>query len=153
MHQHPAGHPLFLYAPYEAVHGASSCFVAGKPPDCNKPDGDELQAPDVYIHSQSHIQNGDRRTFAGMLGALDEGVANITTELSARAMIQDTIVLFSTDNGAPDSHFGGTAMSNWPLRGGKGTLWCVLYLDLAPAFYVLLAQTYVSSVYNKDVDE
>ena len=127
---HPAGHPLFLYAPYEAVHGASSCFVAGKSPDCNKPDGDELQAPDAYIQAQAHIENGDRRTFAGMLGALDEGVANITAELSGRAMIQDTIILFSTDNGAPDSHFDGTAMSNYPLRGGKGTLWYVVVMPL-----------------------
>ena len=93
---HPAGNPLFLYAPYEAVHGASSCFVAGKPPNCNHPDGDELQAPRAYIERQSHIANGDRRTFAAMLGALDDGMANVTRALSARAMLQDTIILFST---------------------------------------------------------
>ena len=39
-------HHSFRHAAYEAVHGASSCFVAGKPPDCLRPDGDELQAMD-----------------------------------------------------------------------------------------------------------
>ena len=82
--------------------------------------GGHLRRHPARMHASIHIVDGDRRTFAGMLGALDEGVANITNALSARAMIQDTILLFSTDNGAPDSHFGGTAMSNWPLRGGKG---------------------------------
>jgi arylsulfatase B/arylsulfatase I/J len=101
---HPAGHPLFLYAPYEAVHGASSCFVAGKSPDCNKPDGDELQAPDAYIQAQAHIANGDRRTFAGMLGALDEGVANITVELTDRAMIQVLSILHSSDRQVSSHH-------------------------------------------------
>lgn len=120
---HPASTPLFLYAPYEAVHGASSCFVQGRPPNCMRPDGDELQAPPAYIEAQSHIVDHDRRTFGGMLGALDDGVANVTRALEAKGMLSDTIILFSTDNGAPDSHFGSRAMSNFPLRGGKGQLW------------------------------
>lgn len=35
--------PFFVYAPFEAVHGASSCYVEGEAPNCQKPDGDELQ--------------------------------------------------------------------------------------------------------------
>ena len=123
VHRHPAGTPLFIYAPFEAVHGASSCYVAGKPPDCKSPDGDELQAPARFIQQQGHIKQPDRRTFAGMLGALDEAVGNITTALEARGMLENTIILFTTDNGAPDGHFDKATMSNWPLRGGKATLW------------------------------
>jgi hypothetical protein len=48
-HPSPKTQPLFLYAPYEAVHGASSCFVQGRAPDCNFPDGDELQAVSTAI--------------------------------------------------------------------------------------------------------
>ena len=84
VHRHPAGTPLFIYAPFEAVHGASSCYVAGLPPDCKRPDRDELQAPQRFIHQQGHIKHPDRRTFAGMLGALDEAVGNITAALQAR---------------------------------------------------------------------
>lgn len=116
--QHAVGTPLFIYAPFEAVHGASSCYVAGKPPDCGHPDGDELQAPKEYIDQQGHIKHPDRRTFAGMLGALDHAVGNITDALEARGMLQDSVILFTTDNGAPDTHFDKATMSNWPLRGG-----------------------------------
>merc|ERR1712166_172572 len=121
--QHPVSEPLFLYAPLEAVHGASSCFVAGKSPDCNAPDGDELQAPDRFIEQQKHIVSPYRRTFAGMLGAVDEAVSNLTSALQAKGMLDNTVLLVTTDNGAPYTHFNEAAMSNYPLRGGKGSLW------------------------------
>ena len=149
--QHPVSEPLFLYAPLEAVHGASSCFVAGKSPDCNTPDGDELQAPDRFIEQQKHIVSPYRRlltlvpglcscfclfnrivcllalptcrrTFAGMLGAVDEAVSNLTSALQAKGMLDNTVLLVTTDNGAPYTHFNEAAMSNFPLRGGKGIL-------------------------------
>ncbi len=42
--------PFFIYAPFEAVHGASSCYVEGRPPNCKTPDGDELQVcTSMYI--------------------------------------------------------------------------------------------------------
>ena len=115
--------PLFIYAPYEAVHGASSCFVAGGPANCSTPDGDELQAPQKYIDEQTDINDPFRKTFGGMLGALDEGVKNITEALKRAGALNNTIILVTTDNGAPSSHFEGRAMNNYPLRGGKGTLW------------------------------
>ena len=126
--RHPPATPLFLYAPFEAVHGASSCFVKGKPPNCMRPDGDELQAPPKYIEQQAHIANHERRVFGAMLGALDEAVENITLALKAKGMLSSTLLLFTTDNGAPNSHFAAkpgqhATMSNWPLRGGKGQLW------------------------------
>lgn len=117
-----AGHdpatPLFMYLPFEAVHGAASCE-----PDCNDPSGDLLQAPQFFIDQQKQIANENRRTFAGMLGALDSAVANITSLLKSRGMWEDTLFIVSTDNGAPSGHFGSEAMSNWPLRGAKGQLW------------------------------
>ena len=58
-----------------------------------------------------------------MLGALDDGIKNITEALMEIGIWNETLLIFSTDNGAPCSHFNGTAMSNYPLRGGKGTLW------------------------------
>lgn len=82
--------------------------------------GDLLQAPDYYINQQSHIKNMNRRTFGGMVGALDDAVRNITDTLKARGMWNNTVFVFTTDNGAPASHFNGQAMNNWPLRGTKG---------------------------------
>ena len=65
----------------------------------------------------------NRRTYGGMVGALDDAVKNITETLKARGMMNQTLIVFTTDNGAPASHFNGEAMNNWPLRGTKGTLW------------------------------
>ena len=38
-------------------------------------------------------------------------------------LLSPCLLAACADNGAPSSHFGGTAMSNYPLRGGKATLW------------------------------
>ena len=115
--------PLFLYLAFEAVHGASSCYRADGPPDCTRPDDDELQVPARYLSAQSHIARSRRRLYAGMVGALDEAVGNLTQALEETGLMARTLLLFTTDNGAPFKHLGGRAMSNWPLRGGKGELW------------------------------
>ena len=145
--------PLFLVAAFEAVHGASSCYRHGAPPDCEYPDDDELQVPSEYEAAQSHISRRNRRRYAGMVGALDEAVGNMSDALERSGLRSRTLLLFSTDNGAPfrwasrrglaslarhppprraidarslaplRRHLGGDTMSNFPLRGGKGELW------------------------------
>ena len=127
IHDHPSNQiPLFIYAPFEAVHGASSCYVNsnssnssegsnsknpknssnlmnsrsssknGHTINCRHPSADELQAPEKYITEQHHITNKDRKTFAGMLGAMDEAVLNITNALKLRTadnMYENTIII------------------------------------------------------------
>ena len=119
----PAPPPLFLYLAYQAVHGASSCYSSGLPPSCEHPDDDELQVPSRYERAQAHIGHRNRRLYAGMVGALDEGVNNITAALARSGMLDEALLLFTSDNGAPFKHIGGATMSNWPLRGGKAELW------------------------------
>ena len=109
---------LFLYLPFEAVHGAASCD-----PDCTNPYGDLLQAPEYYIDQQKQINNTDRRIYGGMLGALDDALKNITETLKDVGLWNDTLLIFSTDNGAPAGHFDSQAMSSYPLRGQKSQLW------------------------------
>uniref|UniRef100_A0A182MQ07 Sulfatase N-terminal domain-containing protein n=1 Tax=Anopheles culicifacies TaxID=139723 RepID=A0A182MQ07_9DIPT len=43
--------------------------------------------------------------------------------LHARDMLENTIIVFSSDNGGPADGFNDNAASNWPLRGVKNTLW------------------------------
>ena len=38
-------------------------------------------------------------------------------------MLENSIIIFSTDNGGPAEGFNLNAASNWPLRGVKNTLW------------------------------
>ena len=125
VHAHAALHgcsagsaPLFLYAAFEAVHGAASCFVttssaSSLAPDCENPTDDELQVPERYIDGQRHIARRQRRRYAAMVGALDEAVANLTAAVETAGLASRALLLFSTDNGAPFKHLGGSTMSNW----------------------------------------
>lgn len=96
---HDTSKPLFLYVPFQNVHGP-------------------LQVPEQYRKPYSGISNGKRREYAGMTSALDEAVANITKKLQDEGLYNNSVIIFSTDNGGPI----GSA-NNWPLRGSKGTLW------------------------------
>ena len=47
------------------------------------------------------IADPKRRTFAGMLSAVDEGIGNVTAALASRGMLNDTLIVFTSDNGGP----------------------------------------------------
>ena len=83
------------------------------------------QVPPSYVQPYADMfpDHPARRTFAGMLAAMDEAVANVTATLAALALLDSTLIVFVADNGGPV--FGGDAVgaSNWPLRGGKHSLW------------------------------
>ncbi|XP_050403642.1 arylsulfatase B [Patella vulgata] len=78
-----------------------------------------FKVPDKYANMYPHIGNEGRKKFSGMVTAMDEGIGNITRALQAKGMLDDTIILFTTDNGAELFKYG----NNYPLRGGKHTLW------------------------------
>lgn len=54
---------------------------------------------------------------------LDDSVGAVVAELGKRNMLDNSIIIFSTDNGGPAEGFNLNAASNWPLRGVKNTLW------------------------------
>jgi arylsulfatase A-like enzyme len=92
--------PLFLYVAFNAVHAPH-------------------QAPDKYKEPYAHLK-GPRRTYAGMLAALDEAVGQITAAIDDAGMRTNTLSIFSSDNGGPRP---GAVTSNGPLRAGKATLY------------------------------
>ena len=84
-----------------------------------------------------------RRTFAGMLGAVDEAVGNLTSALRAKGMLDNTVLLVTTDNGAPYTHFNEAAMSNFPLRGGKGIYMSNFPLRGGKGIYMYVMYVYI----------
>ena len=69
------------------------------------------------------IPDENRRKFAGMLTKLDESVSDVIEALNQENMLQNSIIVFTTDNGGPAAGFDVNYASNWPLRGVKDTLW------------------------------
>ncbi|CAH1273093.1 ARSB [Branchiostoma lanceolatum] len=98
--KHPADTPLFLYLPFQNVH-------------------QPLQVPKRFEDMYASVQNENRRKLLGMVSALDEAVGNVTMAMKNAGLWDNTLVIFTTDNGGWIVASG----NNYPLRGGKVTLW------------------------------
>jgi arylsulfatase A-like enzyme len=92
--------PLFLYVPFNAVHSPH-------------------QVPDKYKELYKNLAE-PRRTYAGMLAAMDEAIGQIVGAIDETGRRKDTLFIFSSDNGGPAP---GKVTDNTPLRAGKGTLY------------------------------
>ena len=92
--------PFFLYVPFNAVHSPH-------------------QVPDKYTERYATLKE-PRRTYAGMLSAMDEAVGQIIAALDEKGERKNTLIIFSSDNGGPAP---GRVTDNGALRAGKGTLY------------------------------
>ena len=121
---------LFLYLAYQGVHAPR-------------------EAPDHYVQPYAHrIKDKGRRTFAGMIAALDEGIGNVTSALRRRDMLSSTLIIVTTDNGGPTTECSTTGQSNWPLRGSKCSVWEGGTRGTAFIYWKGLPKPMVGSVYG-----
>ena len=68
----------------------------------------------------------DNATYAGMVKSIDDSLGNIVKQLEALNLSDNTIIVFTSDNGGESTKttaYGGKATSNLPLKAGK----CWLY--------------------------
>ena len=89
--------PFFLYLAYNAPHDPYNI------------------PPQTYLDRVANISDPDRRTYAAMVTALDDGVGKVLKALRDNNLSNETLVFFLSDNGAPLNAF----TNNLPLRGGK----------------------------------
>jgi arylsulfatase A-like enzyme len=97
--------PFFLYLAFNAVHTP-------------------MQATDKYLARFTHIADEQRRTYAAMLSAMDDGIGKTLAALRAEGLEENTLIFFFNDNGGPT--MAGTTIngsSNAPLRGSKRQTW------------------------------
>jgi arylsulfatase A-like enzyme len=90
--------PFFCYVPFHLIHGPHQAKES------------DLAGVDASITDPA------RRTYVAMVHALDKNVASILAELDKLGLRENTIVVFTSDNGATGQG------SNLPLRGGKHSL-------------------------------
>ena len=64
----------------------------------------------------THFDGGDMETYAGMVTSLDANVGRVLARLAQLGMEQDTVVVFTSDNG------GERFSDNWPFTGIKTEL-------------------------------
>lgn len=63
-----------------------------------------------------------RNKWSGMISAIDETVANVSSALMSEGLWETSLFIFASDNGSPVSGWGAGG-SNAPLRGGKDSDW------------------------------
>lgn len=106
------GQPFFLYIAYRAPHVP-------------------LDAPQKYLDRFPDPMPQRRRQALAMLSAVDDGVGLITETLKKHDLLENTLIFFIGDNGAPlkihkaDAPGGGPGWDgslNDPLNGEKGML-------------------------------
>ncbi|XP_045459566.1 arylsulfatase J-like [Melitaea cinxia] len=109
INSHNNNDPLFLMVSHSAVH-------SGNP---NEP----IRAPESLLANFTQIKNFQRQKFAAVLSKLDESVGKVVEALQNRGLLENSIIVFTTDNGGPAAGFNDNCASNYPLRGVKNTLW------------------------------
>lgn len=102
--------PFFLYLPFQAVHVP-------------------LVEPDKWLAMNEHIERHDRRLFAASVSHMDDAVGRVIAALERTGQRDNTLVIFTSDNGGLWNHKGDTYpppdprltnfSSNEPLRGQK----------------------------------
>ncbi|MEY4426117.1 MAG: hypothetical protein RL535_415 [Pseudomonadota bacterium] len=95
-----AGKPFFLSVHYTAPHWPWETR------------DDEALAQEVK-NNLFHLHGGNIHTYQRMIHHMDEGIGKIMDNLTAQGLADNTLVVFTSDNG------GERFSDSWPLVGGK----------------------------------
>lgn len=93
--------PFFLYLPFNAPHMASTF------------DREAPQVPAEWLKLYGGNPKDGRAQYCALVSQFDDAVGAVLAELRRHGLEQNTLVLFTSDNG------GSGPVNNVPLRGGK----------------------------------
>ena len=100
--ERPQDKPMFLYVAFNAVHAP-------------------LQVPEKYKEPYSNLPGTpNRKTYAGMLAAMDEAIGQIVRAVDDSGKRDNTLFVFTSDNGGPNPN---RLTDNGTFRAGKHTLY------------------------------
>ena len=101
--------PFFLNLWYHTVHTP----IEGMPAD--------VAYFEDRLKPELHHQNAG---YAAMVRSLDANVGRILATLVEQGLVENTVVMFTSDNGGYINEYRGEQVTdNWPLRSGKGSLY------------------------------
>ncbi len=120
--------PFFLYLPFNAPHGSSALDPSIRS-TVQAPEAFQTLYPPVTPETRE-VENyryggpatvvtpeARKRDYRAAVTCMDAAIGSVLTLLEERGVLDDTIVVFFSDNG------GSGGADNTPLRGRKGQLW------------------------------
>lgn len=112
--------PFFLYMPFIAPHSpleAPDDLVAKY---ATLKDTRELTRSEAIDRTRklNGFSSSARPIYAAVVDALDQAISQVLNILQSEGIEEETIILFSSDNGG--AAYAGGGADNFPLRGGKG---------------------------------
>ncbi|CAB3385356.1 Hypothetical predicted protein [Cloeon dipterum] len=100
--------PIFLLLSHLAVH-------SGNP-------GKDHEYPEDDIKRFSYIKDENRSKYAAMVWNLDKSVGRVVKALAKNDLLDNTLIVVTSDNGAQTRGLYANDGSNYPLRGLKFTM-------------------------------
>ncbi len=95
-----AGQPFFISLHYTAPHWPWETR-------------DDAHLAEQVKDNLFHLDGGNVETYRRMIHHMDEGIGALVAALRAQGLLEDTLIVFTSDNG------GERFSDNWPLVGGK----------------------------------
>lgn len=120
IHQHRE-QPFFLYLPFIVPH------LSIQVPDASVADYRDQIVEEEYKHTSYLKHATPRAAYAAMVTHMDRGIGKILDSVRDLGLEEDTLVVFTSDNGPTYDRLGGTDSkffnSAGELRGLKGSLY------------------------------